>query len=137
MSVLVKKNSQRSDNFILLNYNLIYSHRGDKTERVNSLPEQTFWFEDWPSMATNRPIENAGCLGMGRVMVSLANIWSTDDIVGLSAGSSCTQSSPMWMHLSTSVATLDFSSIGSINSRPWPSDHSFHAWKVQRLPELR
>ena len=78
---------------------------------VNLLTEQTFWFEDWDSTATSRPTNNAGRLGIWSVMVSLANITSIDDIVGLSAGSSCTQSSPMWMHFSTSVATLDFKGI--------------------------
>jgi hypothetical protein len=34
------------------------------------------------------PIENAGCLGFGRVIVSLANITTTVDMVGLSAASS-------------------------------------------------
>jgi hypothetical protein len=85
--VCQEKQSKKRNN---RNYNLIYSHRGDKTEMVNSLTEQIFWFEDWASTATSRPTENAGHLGIGSVMVSLADITSTNDIVGLFAGSSCT-----------------------------------------------
>lgn len=43
----------------------------------------------------------AGCLGEGRV-VSLLNIRTTADIVGLSTAPSCTHKSPICMHLNTS-----------------------------------
>jgi len=58
-------------------------------ETVTSLMEGSLkLFEVDESAEVILPIENAGCLGFGRVIVSLANITTTVDIVGLSAASS-------------------------------------------------
>ena len=46
---------------------------------------------------------NAGVLGGGGA-VSLANMQTTEDMVGRSVVASCTHKSPMWMHLETSMA---------------------------------
>ena len=65
------------------------NQRGDTFERVTLLTEQTLGFDvddDGTDLPTSCPIENAGCLGSGSTMVSLANMTTTDDIVGLSAG---------------------------------------------------
>jgi hypothetical protein len=58
-------------------------------ETVTSLMEGVLeLFEVELSSQVILPIENAGCLGFGRVIVSLANITTTVDMVGLSAASS-------------------------------------------------
>lgn len=40
------------------------------------------------ALAKARPTENAVWVGVGRVMASIPNIGTTDDMVGLSVGSS-------------------------------------------------
>nr|CAB3494150.1 unnamed protein product [Digitaria exilis] len=74
-----------------------------------------------------RPVLNAGSHGSGSVGYSLASIVVTADMGGLRFGCSCTHSSPIWMHLSTSAA-FDVSAIDwSMNSKLSPSFHSLHA----------
>ena len=64
--------------------------RGYTLERVISLIEQNLESDEknGPELATIRPTENAGWVGGGSVNVSLANITTTDDMLGLRAGSS-------------------------------------------------
>ena len=64
--------------------------RGYTFERVMSLIEQILESEigNGPELATIRPTENGGWVGGGSVNVSLANITTTDDMLGLRAGSS-------------------------------------------------
>ena len=43
-------------------------------------------------------MQKAGCLGVGRFVVSLSSILITFDMVGRSLGSSCTHKRPIFMH---------------------------------------
>lgn len=63
------------------------------------------------------PTENAGSFGLGRLGFSLFNIKITADILGLSAASSWTHNSAMWIHLATSCVTYDWDMEGSISSK--------------------
>jgi hypothetical protein len=69
-------------------------------------------------------------LGFGRVIVSLANITTTVDMVGLSAASSWTHNRPMFMHLTTSLSIQVFASTECIVSKQFPSHHFFHVCKL-------
>lgn len=74
----------------------------------------------------------AGCLGDGRGAVSLPSMNTTLDIVGLSLGSSCMQSSPTIRHLVHSFALQRVLIIESTNSRAFPSFHNSHACRAQK-----
>lgn len=78
------------------------------------------------SAVTIPPTGNGGCLGSGRDIDSLPKRATTFDMVGLTAGSSCTHKSPMCMHLTTCGIELDFINKGSTNSISLPSFHSCH-----------
>jgi hypothetical protein len=66
-----------------------YPYLGTMFETVTSLMEGVLeLFEVELSSQVILPIENAGCFGFGRAVVSLANITTTVDMVGLSAASS-------------------------------------------------
>ena len=71
----------------------------------------------------------AGLDGVAKLDVawpSSCSMTRTCSIVGLSAGFSCTQRSPRWMHLSTSLSLIVLPSDGSVASRGVPLDHSSH-----------
>jgi len=78
------------------------------------------------------PTENAGWLGLGRATVSLANMTTTVDMVGLSAASSWTHNKPMCMHFITSLALYVFSSTGSNISKLFPSHQSLQLCMQKR-----
>jgi hypothetical protein len=76
-------------------------------------------------------LENAGSFGEGSDALSLLNIWTTNGIVGLSAGDSWTHKSPTWMHLKILSGLSHESFIdGSIRSSPLASFHNSHAWEA-------
>lgn len=100
---------------------------GLNSDTVTSLTEIEVFDED-PLSLTTLPTENAGRVGLGRVTVSLASMWTTLDIVGLSAASSCTHNRPMCTHFRISLGKHDFSINGSINSKPLLSHQKFHAY---------
>jgi hypothetical protein len=101
------------------------SHRGERLEIVS-------WFIEglvvgiW-SIWMTRATTNTGCFGWGRDIDSFPKWSRTDEIVGLSAGSSCTHKSLICMHFKTSVARHDSINKGSTNSSSFPSFHSVHA----------
>jgi len=66
-----------------------FHHLGKMLETVTSLMERFLeLFEVDVSSKVILPTENAGWLGFGRDIMSLASITTTVDIVGLSAASS-------------------------------------------------
>ena len=89
-------------------------HCGDILERLSSLIEGIVSKNSsiWMNLAT----ANAGCFGSGRAIDSLPSRVTTDDMLGLSSGSSCTHKSPICMHLST----LQFQMSNMIPSRCSP-----------------
>ena len=106
-----------------------WNYLGKVIEDVISLMEKFLeLFDVDTSSEAILPIENAGCLGFGMATVSLASITTTSDMLGLSLGSSWTHNKPICMHLSTSLPVKDFSSIGSIISKHFPSDHVLQAY---------
>lgn len=72
---------------------------------------------------------NAGCLGEGKV-ISLFNITTTADMVGLSNASSCTHNSPIWMHLNTSWGGYESFRDESIISNGLSAFHDCHIYVV-------
>jgi hypothetical protein len=82
----------------------------------------------WSSSSSRfLPVLKAGSHGLGSIVLSLASIVVTADMVGLRVGCSWTHNRPIWMHLSTSVA-LDVSAMdGSTKSKLLPSFHSLQA----------
>lgn len=79
------------------------------------------------------PRQNPGFLGCAIVAVSLLNIKTTEDIVGLSSALSCTHNSPTCMHLRTSDGKYELSIIDeSINSKAFSSFHSFQLYKKEK-----
>ena len=71
--------------------------------------------------------ENAGCFGEGRSAISLLNIETTSDILGLSAALSWTQRSAMFMYPYRILAGGVSPRIGSINSKALLLFHKSHA----------
>lgn len=57
-----------------------------------------------------------GSLGKGS-LVSLHNMKTTSDMVGLSSTNDCTHKRPMWMHLKTSQASYESPNNGSATSK--------------------
>lgn len=55
---------------------------------------------------------NVGCLGNTLLVVPLASIMTTEDMVGLSFARSCTHKSPASMHLDSFVEERDFYMVG-------------------------
>ena len=106
-------------------------YRGDTSERVTSLTVHILTSdEDWSDLTTTRPTKNAGWVGLGSLMLSFANMKTTEDIGGLSAGSPWTHNNPIWMNFNSSVGTHDCVSAGSINCTACSSHHSFHVCNV-------
>ena len=105
--------------------------RAKALENVNPLTEQLISFGSWWSV--NLPTEKAGCFGRRRVKSSPLSIPTTEHMVGLSCGSCWTHNKPMFMHLKNSSTRQELISDGSINSKPFPSFHSFHACKTTTL----
>lgn len=63
-----------------------FHHRGEAAEMATPSAEPSLGIaESWP---VNLPREKAGLSGCGRVTVSLFNIKTTEDMVGLSIASS-------------------------------------------------
>lgn len=101
------------------------------------------WFtvQDWSCLLEEESVSSGflflsrqkpGFLGWGIVAVSLLNIRTTDDIVGLSSARSWTHKSPTCMHLNTSEGEYESPTEGSIISDPFPSVHSFQACKSSK-----
>ena len=63
-------------------------------------------------------------------VLSLLSMRITVDIDGRSAGSSCTQSNPTWIHFKTSVWLHDSLSDGSMSSNALSSFHNLHAYII-------
>ena len=74
------------------------------------------------------PRTKPGYLGSGIDAVSLLNIKTTEDIVGLSSARSCTHIRPTFMHLSTSDTEYESANDESISSSVFPSLHSLQAY---------
>jgi hypothetical protein len=104
---------------------VINSHRGEGLETVSWFTEG-FVVRIW-SVWMTRATTNTGCFGEGRDSNSFPKRSRTDEIVGLSVGSSCTHKSPICMHFKTSVVKHDSINEGSTNSNSFPSFHSLHA----------
>lgn len=105
-------------------------YRPSTTEAVNSLLDKVFILDEEEEDAVSdkrRLATKAGCFGLGRLMFSVASIITTFDIVGLSFGSSCTHSRPIFIHFKTSVSLKDEIRIGSIISSAFSSIQNFHA----------
>lgn len=107
-------------------------HRGETIETVISLAE-TLVPEEWLIAGAALPTEKAGCFGSGGAFASLPSRVTISDIVGLSAGSSCTQSSPIWMNLCISDVVSDSSNEGSTSSSSFPSFHSLQTCNKSHL----
>lgn len=93
----------------------------------------SFLLEDESVSNILLPVQNPGCLGSGILALSLLNISTADDIVGLSSARSCTHKSPTCMHLKTSDMGHEVSIDASINSVILSSFHSFHACSNSNL----
>jgi len=78
------------------------------------------------------PRQNPGFLGCAIVAVSLLNINTTEDIVGLSSARSCTHNSPTCMHLKTSDGEYELAMEESISSKAFPSFHNFQLYKKEK-----
>lgn len=82
----------------------------------------------WPSVSVGSTMERkAGCLGSGKVMLSLVSIAMTSFIVGRSAAFSWTHIRPTWVHLSTLCSGYASRDDGSTRSDHLPSFHNSHA----------
>jgi hypothetical protein len=75
------------------------------------------------------PRQNPGFFGSAIVAVSLLNINTTEDIVGLSSARSCTHNSPTCMHLRTSEGEYELSMEESISFKAFCSFQSFQLYK--------
>ncbi|MGN5970584.1 hypothetical protein, partial [Klebsiella oxytoca] len=76
-------------------------------------------------------MQKGGFSGVGRVAESQRNV-TTEAIVGLLFGSSCTHKSPTWMHFIASSALHDSDNDGSIKSVPFSSFHNRQAYNISR-----
>ena len=72
------------------------------------------------------PIRKPGSLGSDSKL-SLPNIITTDDMLGLSSGCCCTHKRLTWMQRKISSRVQDSSKHVSISSKGMPSFHNFHA----------
>lgn len=93
-----------------------------------------FWEKDpsWASISAGSTMERkAGCLGSGKVMLSLVSVEMTSLIVGRSTAFSWTHIRPTWTHLSTLCSGYASRVDGSTRSNHLPSLHNSQAWKVQ------
>ena len=78
------------------------------------------------------PVWKPGSLGSGSA-VSLLNIKTTVDMVGLYSGHSCTHNRPTWIDRNTSFGLHDSFSELSISSNCLSSLYSLHAWEFRSL----
>lgn len=76
------------------------------------------------------PRQYPGVLGCGIVAVSLLNISTAEDIVGLSSARSWTHKRPTCMHLKTSQGLYELPTDESSTSTPFPSFHFLHTCNV-------
>ena len=76
------------------------------------------------------PRQYPGVLGWGIVAVSLLNINTAEDIVGLSSARSWTHKRPTCMHLKTSQGLYELPTDESSTSSPFPSFHFLHTCNV-------
>ena len=76
------------------------------------------------------PRQYPGVLGWGIVAVSLLNINTAEDIVGLSSAFSWTHKRPTCMHLKTSQGLYELPTDLSNTSNPFPSFHCLHTCNV-------
>ena len=72
------------------------------------------------------PIRKLGSLGSGSKL-SLPNIITTNDMLGLSSGSCCTHKGLTWMQRNISGRVQELSEHISISSKGLDSLHNFHA----------
>lgn len=86
----------------------------------------SFVEENWSSLSEFFPKMKPGSLGSGNEL-SLANIITTDDMLGLSSGCSCTHKRLTWMQCNICDAVQESSKHVSISSNGLPSCHNFHA----------
>lgn len=119
-----------------LNYNIDLEYwiiviklpqRGRKSETVKSLPEAAspIW---WWSWAVDFSVKRAGRSGLESLVVSVFNIRTTSDMVGLLFASSWTHNNPICMYRRNSSGLLESFSNGSINSNLFSSFHSSQAY---------
>lgn len=76
-------------------------------------------------------IKKAGFLGTGKFAVSLLSITTTFDMVGRSAGSSCTHKSAAFTHLRNSLVLQISRNVSSIKSNALSSLHNLQAWNFE------
>lgn len=102
-----------------------HTHRPCSKLDVNSLTDNGFLEEpELGDLLTTK----AGCLGLGRLAVSLPTMKTTFEMVGRSLGLSCTHNSPTFTHLKNSFASQVVSlNDVSIRSKGLFSFHNFHA----------
>lgn len=108
----------------LLNCHL--PQRGKSLEIVKPLAEQ-WWAFSWSWWSVDLPVKKAGFSGLDRLLVSLFNIRTTDDIVGFLFASSWAHNNPIWMYLKNSFGLHESFNNGSINSNPFVSFHNCQA----------
>lgn len=92
-----------------------------------AIPEEEHDFTD-PKF-TVALFMNAGCSGADEGVLSLHNIEATSDIVGRIAADSWTHSSPIWMHLETSLTSYDSPNDASTISKGFPCSHRSQTYK--------
>jgi len=109
------------------------NYRASNNVIVISFVEQVSCLLDEGSGSTES-VKKPGCLGLGNEL-SLLNIWTTDDMFGLSSGFCCTHNKPTWICRNTLDRVHESPTNSSINSIGLSSIHSFHAWK-KRKPKI-
>jgi len=102
------------------------------TEVMDNSAFEVFWFtfehdSSWSEILVGKKAGSFGLTGS----ISLPNIWITDVMVGLSSGCCCTHNRLTWMHRSTSETTHESFMLESINSKPFCSFQSVHAWNMK------
>lgn len=81
----------------------------------------------WDRIEVNLTRDFGPVDGWGRFTALLPSMRTTNDMVGLRAGSSWTQSNAIWIHLKASLTEQESIIFLSINSFPLPSFHSCQA----------
>jgi len=82
---------------------------------------------DEPKFSIPLTNENVGCFGEGRSAISLLNIETTSDIIGLYVALSWTQRSAMFIYPNRTLVGGVSWRIGSINSKALLLFHKSHA----------
>jgi len=94
---------------------------------VISLAEILLWIDEELALPLSLVVKKPGSFGWGNSL-SLPNIITTDDMLGLSLGLRCTHNRPICIERSASYKLHDSTIDSAMSSEDLPSVNSLHAW---------